>query len=211
LISLQLEQLKNSYKFLYHASIYIKEGVYIDPYKIEKESHDAKYIFITHSHYDHYSLIDIKKIINEDTLIIATKDCIDDLKRNGLCNKVLEVSPNETYIINDLKVTIIPSYNKEKAFHPISNNWVGYLIEINNIIYYVIGDSDYNEYMDKIKCDILFVPIGGTYTMDYIEASQLTNSIKPKIVVPIHYNSLQGLNVDKKEFLKRINKEINVD
>lgn len=35
--------------------------IYIDPYEIERESHDADYIFCTHSHYDHFSPEDIKK------------------------------------------------------------------------------------------------------------------------------------------------------
>ena len=38
-----------------HSSIKISKGktIYIDPFKIEKESHDADVILITHDHYDH--------------------------------------------------------------------------------------------------------------------------------------------------------------
>lgn len=35
----------------------------------------------------------------------------------------------------------------------------------------------------KVKCDVAFVPVGGTYTMDFKEAAQLINEIKPKIAV----------------------------
>ena len=41
-----------------HSTIKIhKKGIviYIDPFKIKQEFHDADYIFITHSHYDHFS------------------------------------------------------------------------------------------------------------------------------------------------------------
>ena len=46
---------------LCHSSIRIEEGIviYIDPFKINKDYHDADYIFFTHSHYDHFSPEDI--------------------------------------------------------------------------------------------------------------------------------------------------------
>ena len=61
---------------LYHSSIKInkEKAIYIDPFKIEDDCHDADIIFITHSHYDHYSEEDINKIIKENTKIIVTSD-----------------------------------------------------------------------------------------------------------------------------------------
>ena len=50
----------------YQSSIRIEKNgkvIYFDPYKIESNSNDADYIFITHSHYDHYSEDDIKKVM----------------------------------------------------------------------------------------------------------------------------------------------------
>ena len=41
--------------------------IYIDPYKIDEELHDADFIFITHDHYDHFdvkSINNIKKIVH---------------------------------------------------------------------------------------------------------------------------------------------------
>ena len=63
-------------------------------------------------------------------------------------------------------------------------------------------DSDLTEDVKKIKCDILFVPIGGTYTMSAREASYLTNMINPRLVIPVHYNDIVGSKKDEKEFLK---------
>lgn len=49
---------------------------------------------------------------------------------------------------------------------------------------------------------------GGTYTMDYKEAAELVNIIKPKVAVPIHYGSIVGTKKDPEEFIKRLDKEI---
>ncbi len=48
---------------LTHSSIKItgKKTIYFDPFEVREESHDADLILITHDHYDHYSLEDIKK------------------------------------------------------------------------------------------------------------------------------------------------------
>jgi len=37
--------------------------------------------------------------------------------------------------------------------------------------------------------DILFIPVGGNYTIDGKEASELTKKINPKIVIPMHYKT----------------------
>ena len=48
-----------------HSSIRIGD-IYVDPFKIDVCKKDARYIFITHSHYDHMSIDDIDKIVNDE-------------------------------------------------------------------------------------------------------------------------------------------------
>ena len=44
-------------------------NIYVDPYEIDDNYNDADIIFITHNHYDHFSIKDIVKIKNENTII----------------------------------------------------------------------------------------------------------------------------------------------
>ena len=195
---------------LYHSSIRINKEkvIYIDPFKIDKIYHDADIIFITHSHYDHYSEEDIKKIIKEDTKIIVTNDLQESV--SNLINKenIIAVKPNEKYCIEGISFETIPAYNINKQFHPKQNNWVGYVIELNGIIYYIAGDTDITEENKQIKCDVAFVPVGGTYTMTAKEAASLVNIIKPKIAVPIHYGSVVGTKQDAEEFISLLDEGI---
>ena len=96
----------------------------------------------------------------------------------------------------------------DKCFHSKSNNWVGYIIDINNTKYYIAGDTDITDESKDVKCDVAFLPVGGTYTMDYREAATLANIIKPKIVVPIHYGYLVGTKEDALNFKKLLDKSI---
>ena len=196
-------------KVLYHASIVLHDNIYIDPYKIENETHNAKYIFVTHSHYDHLSIEDIEKVRNEDTIFFVTPDCKEKLLGIGVSEKrIVCVAPNEIYKFGKIEVNVIAAYNVDKEYHPKENNWVGYLIKIQGVSYYIMGDTDKNEDNENIKCDVLFVPIGGTYTMDYKQAAEYTNLIKPKYVIPIHYNSIVGKKEDSDKFAKLLDHRI---
>lgn len=165
------------------------DDIYFDPYRIEEKVHDAKLIFITHPHYDHFDMKSIDNIKNDSTIFIVPndKDIVDKLK--GL--NVYVVEPNREYEIDSIKFKTIPSYNLNKSFHKKEYGWVGYIVYLDKA-YYIMGDTDLTEEAKEVKCDYLFVPIGGTYTMDYKEASHLTNMIKPKLVTPIHYGSIVG-------------------
>ena len=166
---------------LCHSSIRINKEkvIYIDPFRIDKNYNDADLIFITHDHYDHYSEEDI------DT-----------------------VEPYDVDMELGIKFEAIPAYNTNKQFHPKENGWVGYIIEIQGIKYYIAGDTDITEENRKVKCDVTFVPVGGTYTMDFKEAAMLINEIKPKIAIPTHYGSVVGTKQDATDFIKLLHPEI---
>lgn len=196
---------------LCHSSIKINKGkvIYIDPFRINEEYNDADIIIVTHDHYDHYSEEDIQKIRKEDTTIVIPKDLSEKVSK--LCfdkNNIVEVEPNKNYIVKDLKIETVPAYNINKQFHPKENNWVGYIIEINNIRYYIAGDTDITEDNKKVKCDVAFVPVGGTYTMNSEEAAQLINYIKPKIAIPTHYAEIVGTKQDANNFINLVAPDI---
>ena len=196
---------------LYHSSIRInkEKTIYIDPFKIDRNYNDADIVFITHDHYDHYSEEDIDKVINENTTIIIPEELLTKLLRKGINkNAIITVEPNKNYMVQGIKFETISAYNTNKTFHPKENGWVGYIIIINGIRYYIAGDTDITEENKKVKCDVAFVPVGGTYTMDFKEAAQLINEIQPKIAIPIHYGSVVGTNQDATDFVKLLHPSI---
>lgn len=196
---------------LYHSSIRINKEkiIYIDPFKINKNYNDADIVFITHDHYDHYSEEDIDKVINENTTIIIPEELLTKLLRKGINkNAIITVEPNKNYMVQGIKFETISAYNTNKTFHPKENGWVGYIIIINGIRYYIAGDTDITEENKQVKCDVAFVTVGGTYTMDFKEAASLINEIKPKIAIPIHYGSIVGTEQDAIDFIRLLHPEI---
>ncbi len=201
----------NNIEVLYHSSIRInkEKTIYIDPFKIDRNYNDADIIFITHDHYDHYSEEDIDKVINENTVIVIPEELLTKVLKKGINkNAIITVKPNQKYMVQGIKFETVPAYNTNKTFHPKENGWVGYVIEINEIKYYIAGDTDITEENKKVKCDVAFVPVGGIYTMDFKEAAQLVNQIQPKVAIPIHYGSVVGTKQDAEEFIKLLHTNV---
>ena len=197
------------------SSILIDEGIkiYFDPLKMDKK-YDADYIFITHSHYDHFSKEDILNLKNDNTVIICPYDIYDLCVDMGFSKEnVIKVKPLEEYDFGVFKFKTVYAYNVNKPFHPKENNWVGYVLGLYGKHYYIAGDTDLLEENLPMLNDIdyAFVPIGGTYTMDVLDASQFVNLFKPKTVIPIHYGMVVGSEKDLNIFVQNISDNVIVE
>ena len=182
--------------------------IYFDPFQIKRDFKDADMIFITHSHYDHFSKEDIEKVLKHDTIIVAPFDLREALLDIVSSGQIYLVKPYENYEIEGISFKTVPAYNIDKPFHPKENNWVGYIIDINGYKYYIAGDTDIVEENKDIKCDVAFLPVGGIYTMDAVKAAEFANEIVPKIAVPIHYGSVVGSIDDALRFVKNLDKNV---
>lgn len=189
------------------SSIKISDGliIYFDPYDIKEKINNADYIYITHSHYDHLDLDSIHNLVNDKTIIIGPSSVIERLDNNY---KTLEVKPDNIYNLDNLSFKTVPAYNINKDFHPKDAGYVGYIVTLNNVTYYIAGDTDLLDELKVIKADVIFLPVGGFYTMAREEAVILANTIKPKYAIPIHYGLAVGSIEDAKYFVNNIDKEI---
>lgn len=194
-------------------SIRIKSDVgtiYIDPFKIDDETHDADFILITHDHYDHFSSEDIAKVKKDTTiLVVPEKMEAKAVKESGI-KEIETVKPGTYHEIGNLELETIPMYNILKPFHPKAAGWVGYILKINGKRIYIAGDTDVTKEAKEVICDIALVPIGGTYTMDAKKAAELVNEINPEVAIPTHYGSIVGKLSDAKVFAANVKDTIKV-
>ncbi len=190
-------------EFLGHASFKIKGSkiIYTDPYQITQEE-TADIILISHSHFDHFSPEDIKKILGKDTTIVSSTDCADQAK--DLAEHVIGLAPGQNANVQGIIIDAVPAYNIGKTFHPKANNWNGYVFQMDATRYYFPGDTDLIPEMSGINTDIAFLPVGGTYTMDYKEAASAVSAINPKTAIPMHYGSVAGSVKDAEKFVKLV-------
>ncbi len=182
--------------WLGHASVKItgEKVIFIDPWQL-KESEPADLILITHSHHDHCSPEDVRKIQKKGTVIVATSDC-----KSKLSGDVRIMAPGDHLDVGGLQVEAVPAYNIGKSFHPKANGWVGYIVTVNGTRIYHAGDTDQIPEMDTFKTDVALLPVGGKYTMTAQEAAEAAIAIGPKVAIPIHYARIIGSEDDAKRF-----------
>lgn len=172
--------------------------LYFDPWQIRGEYHDADFVFITHEHFDHYSVDDILKVIQLNTYIICPRMMVDSLMcvLNLPIEQFVGINPGENREIARLMVEGIPAYNIRKPFHARRNGWLGYVVTLDGTRYYISGDTDITPESREVRCDLAFLSIGGVYAMDAKDAAKLLRYISPKVVIPTGYGSGVGSPYD---------------
>lgn len=182
---------------------------YVDPYELSgRELEPADLVFITHAHYDHFSIEDLEEVMHDETIVIAPTDVLmqidrdDSLKQGVMPNSSYDVKPARHASQGDagggFKFSTVPAYNvkpERLSYHPKENNWVGYVFEINGQKIYHAGDTDFIPEMKSLanlKLDFALLPIGGKFTMDVEEAIEAANAIGAQTTIPMHYKSLLG-------------------
>ena len=173
--------------------------MYIDPYEV-KEHDKADLILITHGHYDHCSIADLRKLVKDETIIITTPDTTSKLSGKVEGGHVKLAKPGDNFDVLGIKIKAIAAYNIDKQFHPKANQWLGYLFTINNITFYHAGDSDFIPEMEDLSADVAFLPVSGTYVMNAEEAAKAARKIMPKIAIPMHYGKIVGSKKDAEKF-----------
>lgn len=180
--------------------------VYIDPWGLTGDLPQADLVLITHYHFDHFSPAgefrdpaksfapkgdgDLAKIVGPKTVLVAPRDVAAELSGN-----VKAVKPGDRVEAAGIKIETVPAYNtvqERLEAHPRQNGWVGYVLELGGYTYYHAGDTDHLPDLERVKADVTFVPVGGTYTMDATQAAGLVKRIKPKLAVPMHYGFVVG-------------------
>lgn len=181
-----------------HASFRLSDGknvLYIDPWKLPGEPHDADAIFVSHSHYDHCSPADVAKASKDGTVIVAPADTIQKL---GATNAI---TPGDSVSIQGITVEAVAAYNVGKAFHPRGHNWCGAVVGLGGKRVYYAGDTDLIPQMNDLKdVDVALLPVGGTYTMSAQEAADATRAIGCRAAIPYHWGDIIGSEKDAQAF-----------
>ena len=120
------------------------------------------------------------------------------------------------YEVKGISVFGVASYHDDKKGKERGQNTI-YTIETEGLKICHLGDLGEKlneEQLEEIGgVDILLIPVGGVYTIDFEEAVEIIDQIEPKIVIPMHYKE-RGMTKDfdqlagVDEFLKSLGVEV---
>ena len=182
-------------QFLGHAGIKIEDDkiIYIDPWlndnplaKIKAEDiSKADYIIATHNHSDH---VDDIPIISKNTnaVVVSILETAEEMASKG-CIETLGCNIGGIVKLNGLELVFT------QAFHSMTSNPSGVIIFYNNKTIYHAGDTgvfgDMKLIGEMYPLDLAILPVGGHFTMGIKEAKKAIQLLKPKSVIPVHYNT----------------------
>jgi L-ascorbate metabolism protein UlaG (beta-lactamase superfamily) len=130
-------------------------------------------ILVTHNHYDHNS---VKSVEKEDSKVIT-----DERKRT----------------IGTIQVSGIPAFH-DTVHGERRGKMILYKFICDDVTFCHLGDLGHKLDEKTIQqigqVDILFIPVGGTYTIDADQAWAVIDSLKPRIAIPMHYR-IEGLSI----------------
>lgn len=202
-------------RYLSHSAVILDDGtnqVIIDPFitgnptcPIKWQDVEAKFIVLTHAHGDHFG--DTLQIAEKnDALVIAVNELANYASRNGAKAHNMHIGGCFNFPFGKVKFTV--------AHHGSSNNENEYMGEPAGVIVTIGGKNVYHAgdtglFMDmKLigetnDIDVFLVPIGDNFTMGIEDAIKATEFVKPKLVIPIHYNTFPVINANPHEFVQK--------
>lgn len=191
-------------------------NILIDPFlsgnptaHTNKDSIKADFILVTHGHGDHVGdTVEIAKRCN--AVVIANAEICGWLQKKGVRTHAQHIGGGYLHPFGYVKLTL--------ALHGSSlpdgsdgGNPTGFLITTNNgqKIYFA-GDTGLFGDMKLIGeegLDLAVIPIGDNYTMGPSDALRAVKMLKPKVVVPMHYNTFNLIKQDPFLWAEMVQKE----
>jgi len=109
-------------------------------------------------------------------------------------------------------VKLVPAFHGGRvegdATGKYTTNPAGVVVTIGGKTVYHTGDTGLTLEMQLLagppRIDLMLVPIGDNYTMGVEDAARAVEFVKPKSVIPMHYNTWDLISADPEEFRRRV-------
>jgi len=168
-------------RWMGHACFEIKDKVTLvtDPHDgyslgLPKPKAEADLVLISHSHFDH---ADGRSLVCKPNALIIDEP--------GFHN------------VLGVKVKGVKTYHDERRGAQRGVNIV-YTFEMDGLKLCHAGDLGHiltDEQAAEVgSVDVLFIPVGGVYTIDARGANEVVKQLKPRVVIPMHYK-VKGLTL----------------
>lgn len=201
-----------SLTFLGHSAFQIRTGAFellIDPFitgnpsaTVTADSLTPTHIILTHGHGDH--LGDAETIAKRTgALVIAPFEVVTYLEERGCKGWGMSTGGAHSFEFGRVKFTIAHHGSGGPGGYSMGTA-CGVLLMIDGKTIYHAGDTalfyDMKLLGERHPIDVALLPIGDNFTMGIEDAAYAVELLKPKLTIPMHYDTFPPIQVDAGEF-----------
>lgn len=205
-----------SIRFLGHSGFQIRHGAFdilIDPFlthnplaAVRQEDLNPTHIIVSHGHGDH--LGDAVAIAKRNGCqVISVHEIAEWLEAKGVNVWGMGTGGGHDFDWGRLSLTLA-HHSSSLPDGAYGGNPAGLVLEIGGRTIYHAGDTGLFLDMELIgrrfKIDVALVPIGDNYTMGIDDAVMAVEMLRPKLAIPMHYNTFPPIAADPAEFARKV-------
>lgn len=168
-------------------------------------------ILLTHGHNDHVG--DTVAIAKKNAApVVAPVEAADYLSTQGV-EQAIPLGLGGTFDLGYATVKYVQAFHSSSYTDADGNVHYmgvagGIILKAGGLTIYHAGDTTLFGDMELIgrrhPIDVAFLPIGGHFTMDIDDAAYAVSLLKPKIVVPVHYDTFPPIKADPQRFAELV-------
>ena len=196
-------------KWLGHASFMITSDagtiIITDPYETGGElsykeiKESADIVTVSHDHFDHNNVAAVQgnpAVVKGEGLKWVLPSAI--FKASGARSSIPETDKDKKQI-GYMRFRGIPTFHDDAGGSLRGSNTI-FCFTVDGIRVCHLGDLGHQlgdkQVAEVGTVDILFIPVGGLYTVDAGGASQVCERLKPKVIIPMHFKTAKcGLKI----------------
>jgi len=164
-------------------------------------------ILLSHGHGDHLGdAVALSK--RHQAVVVATYELAKFCADQGATTHGMHIGGAHQFPFG--RVKLVPAFHGGQVegdkTGSYTTNPCGVVVTIGGKTVYHTGDTGLTLEMQLLagKIDLMLVPIGDNYTMGVEDAARAVEFVKPKSVIPMHYNTWDLISADPQEFRRLV-------